>query len=608
MSATDLLTLVVNMAFFLVGLATVIDLARHPDQARLDIALLFGSLAFAVLVEAITRALGLPTGWLLTLNSVILFAHPFFLLRLVAHFRPLSRRLRWAALAGLVASCLIGLLNQVGTSPLLLIVVVYFVLVEGYAWQAFIFGARQASGTVRWRMTFAAAGSVCFALVIVAAWLARMLPALGWLIEALALPTVLSYYLGFAPPVALRRAWQLGELNRYLRLVADRPIAERVRSSLDLLCPAVTRVVGAAGSAVYVYHERTNGFVPRAADQARLASTPLDTGGGAVARAWHARRAVLARSLDEMGPQLAALGAQIGAASVFAVPIANPERAWGVLVAFCARPPLFPVDDQEVLALLADQAAQAIEAGELFEQQRYLVEQLETANKELESFSYSVSHDLRAPLRAMDGFSRILQEDFGPALEPQAKHYLERIRANANRMGELVDDLLAFSRLGRQALKLAPVEPAALVVQAWDELAAERAGREVLLEVAALPACLADAGLLRQVFVNLLGNALKYSRRRAQAQITVGCQLGQSDPRYFVGDNGVGFDMAYADKLFGVFQRLHRPEEYEGTGVGLAIVARIVQRHGGQIWAEAKLDEGATFYFTLKAANDATDH
>jgi light-regulated signal transduction histidine kinase (bacteriophytochrome) len=294
---------------------------------------------------------------------------------------------------------------------------------------------------------------------------------------------------------------------------------------------------------------------------------------------------------------------------VFAVPILNPERTWGVLAAFCPRPSLFPGDDQEVLALLADQGAQSIEIGELFEQQRDLVERLEAANKDLEAFSYSVSHDLRAPLRAMDGFSRILQEAHGASLDPEAQRYLGRIRANAKRMGELVDDLLAFSRLGRQPLKLARVEPAQIAGQAWEELRAEREGRVVDFQLEAMPACLADPALLRQVYANLLSNALKYSRKREQARITAGCQSRQPDPVYFVRDNGVGFDPAYADKLFGVFQRLHRPDEYEGTGVGLAIVARIIQRFGGQVSAESKLDEGATFYFTLKgeAANGGTD-
>ena len=565
MSATDLISLVVNTAFGLIALATLLDLARHPDRARLDIALLFGSLAVAVVGPAVLKALGLQVAYLSTVTSLLLLAHPFLLLRVVDYFRPLSRRVRWAALAGLAASWLIVLVTPGGSSnPILLVVVVYFVSVEGYATVAFVSGARRASGGIRWRMTFAAAGSGWFALLILAAGAAIVLPAAGVIITPLVqvfiLLTVVSYYLGFAPPAALRRAWQLGELNNYLRLLAGRPTAERVRSALDLLCSAVTRAVGAVGSAVYLYQENNNRFVPRAADQPSLASTALGAGGGAVERAWRERRAVAAHSPAEIGPQLEQPAGQLGATSVLAVPILNPERTWGVLTALCLRPSLFPGDDQEVLALLADQAAQAIETGELFDQQRDLVEQLEVANKDLEAFSYSVSHDLRAPLRAMDGFSRILLESHSASLDPEAQRYLSRIRANAKRMGQLVDDLLDFSRLGRQPLKLAKVEPAQIAAQAWEELRAEREGRVVDFQLEEMPPCLADPVLLRQVYVNLLGNALKYSRKREQAQITAGYQSRQPDPVYFVRDNGVGFDPAYGDKLFGVFQRLHRLE------------------------------------------------
>jgi len=225
--------------------------------------------------------------------------------------------------------------------------------------------------------------------------------------------------------------------------------------------------------------------------------------------------------------------------------------------------------------------------------------ELAAANGELEAFSYSVAHDLRAPLRAMDGFSRILAEQWAPSLEPDAQRLIGRVRANATQMGALVDDLLAFSRLGRQALKVRPLVPDALVHEALAALHAEQEGRRVELTIGSLPECQGDAALLKQVFINLLGNALKFTRKREVAQIEVGCREAEGECVYFVRDNGVGFDMQYAGKLFGVFQRQHRMEEFEGTGVGLAIVQRIVHRHGGRVWAEATLDAGATIFFTL---------
>jgi PAS domain S-box-containing protein len=228
--------------------------------------------------------------------------------------------------------------------------------------------------------------------------------------------------------------------------------------------------------------------------------------------------------------------------------------------------------------------------------------QLEAANRELEAFAYSVSHDLRAPLRAMDGFSRILLEDYGPQLVPDAQRYLGMVRDNAWRMSALVQDLLTFSRLGRQELHKQTISPQELVRQVLRDLGTEEGGRQVEMVVDDLPPCRADPALLKQVYANLLSNALKFTREREVARIHVGCLQQDKDVVYFVQDNGVGFDMRYADKLFGVFQRLHSDKEYEGTGVGLAIVQRIVHRHGGRVWAEAEVDKGVTFYFTLPGA------
>ena len=239
--------------------------------------------------------------------------------------------------------------------------------------------------------------------------------------------------------------------------------------------------------------------------------------------------------------------------------------------------------------------------------------QLEAANKELEAFSYSVSHDLRAPLRAIDGFSRIVLEDFGATLPPEGKAYLNMVRDNTRQMGQLVDDLLAFSRLGRQALNKHFVDPRKIVEECLANLMKEQEGRQVEIVIGDLSFCNADRTLLTQVWTNLLSNALKYTRKQKAARIEIGCRSeprspihGQLSPPpdaevvYFVKDNGAGFDMKYAHKLFGVFQRLHRATDYEGTGVGLAIVQRIIHRHGGRVWGEAVPHQGATFSFTLE--------
>jgi light-regulated signal transduction histidine kinase (bacteriophytochrome) len=225
--------------------------------------------------------------------------------------------------------------------------------------------------------------------------------------------------------------------------------------------------------------------------------------------------------------------------------------------------------------------------------------QLEAANKELEAFSYSVSHDLRAPLRAVDGFSQAVLEDYGPQLPEECRQDLQTIRNGAQKMGQLIDDLLTFSRLSRLPLSKRTVDTSKLVRSVLGDLNHQRQGRQVDVRIADLPPCQADPALLKQVWINLLSNALKYTGKRDDALVEIGCGQDKGQNVFFVRDNGTGFDMQYAHKLFGVFQRLHRAEDYEGTGVGLAIVQRVIHRHGGRVWAESKLNCGATFYFTL---------
>jgi PAS domain S-box-containing protein len=225
--------------------------------------------------------------------------------------------------------------------------------------------------------------------------------------------------------------------------------------------------------------------------------------------------------------------------------------------------------------------------------------QLEAANRELEAFSYSVSHDLRAPLRAIDGFSRILIEDHASQLPGEASRLLGIVRDNTQQMGRLIDNLLTFSRLSRQPVNMRTVDTADLVRQVLETLQNDLEGREVVIEVGDLPACQGDPTLLKQVWMNLLSNALKFTRVQESPRIEIGCEEKGGEKIYFVKDNGVGFDMRYVDKLFGVFQRLHRSDEFEGTGVGLAIVQRILHRHGGRVWTEAEPNVGATFFFTI---------
>jgi light-regulated signal transduction histidine kinase (bacteriophytochrome) len=293
------------------------------------------------------------------------------------------------------------------------------------------------------------------------------------------------------------------------------------------------------------------------------------------------------------------------------VPLTAHGQTFGVLTMVMSESERrFDTNDLTLAEELARRSALLIEGARLYQEVQKAnadlearvtarTMQLEAANKELEAFSYSVSHDLRAPLRAVSGFAKILQEDFQTVLPPDGVEYVDLIRQNALQMGNLIDELLRFSRLGRQNLVMHRVDMADLVRGVIEDLCAGAATRPDFA-IGNLPPAWGDAVLLKQVFANLIGNAIKFSRNSPAPRVEIDShQADGGQTVYYVKDNGAGFDMRYVNKLFGVFQRLHLAEDYEGTGVGLAIVQRIVQRHGGRAWAEGELNKGATFYISL---------
>jgi len=239
---------------------------------------------------------------------------------------------------------------------------------------------------------------------------------------------------------------------------------------------------------------------------------------------------------------------------------------------------------------------------ELEQRVRERTAQLEMMVKELEAFTYSISDDMRGPLRAIDGFSRVLAEEYPEKLDSEGKRLLSVIRTNARSLSELIDGLLTFSRLGRQPLEQADINMEELAKAVFGEIQAANRDRQLLLELHHLPVAFADPAMIRQVLYNLISNAFKFTRPRQNPAVEIGFRADGNQHTYYVRDNGIGFDMQYSNKLFGVFQRLHAVEEFEGTGVGLALVQRIVLRHGGRVWGEGKMNDGATFYFSLPKA------
>ena len=304
--------------------------------------------------------------------------------------------------------------------------------------------------------------------------------------------------------------------------------------------------------------------------------------------------------------------------SAIAVRLEHQGHVHGLLVMSMDPGLVDLVDEQNLIEEVADDIAYALHGLDVETQRRAAEEdlrkhrdqleqrvrdrtaQLEESNQELEAFSYSVSHDLRAPLRAIDGFTRILADDYASHLDTEGKRLCSIIHENTAKMGRLIDDLLAFSRLGRAEMSLSPVDMQTMANSVFHELTTPESLARIDFQVGALPAAVADPTLMRQVWMNLLSNAIKFSSKRERAVIKVSAQQNQGESVYVVQDNGAGFEMQYVGKLFGVFQRLHSSKEFEGTGVGLALVQRVIRRHGGRVWAEGEIDKGATFYFALQ--------
>ncbi|MCC7563332.1 MAG: two-component sensor histidine kinase [Methanobacterium sp.] len=252
-----------------------------------------------------------------------------------------------------------------------------------------------------------------------------------------------------------------------------------------------------------------------------------------------------------------------------------------------------------LVAIIAERIEKIRKLNDLNRQLQKQSEKLEDANQELEAFAYSVSHDLRVPLRAIDGFSRILVEDYEDKLDEEGIRLLNIVRENTAKMGHLIDDILLLSRASRQEMLLNEIDMAALARSVYDEFQTDVTDRDVEFTVGDIPNAYGDRAMLGQVFQNLIGNAIKFTRNKNPAIIEVGGEKEGKEIVYYVKDNGAGFDMKYINKLFGLFQRLHSPEEFEGTGVGLSIVQRVIRRHGGSVWGEGAVGEGATIYFTL---------
>jgi len=596
-SATVVGTLQVasTVAFVAIAALTIRDWLRTKALSQMYLALAVGSLAAVSLLGQVGKLLGPGFTAVSAYFTIVIFLASGLALLLfrdsVIPLAPRTRRLVLAAVAltGLFLIALQLVFGRNAPKPLQFAALGAFVVVWcGCVGEPSIrlwLSARRRPAVQRARMRALSLGYLGIVAILLSAIFTASLakePAvqIGFALAGIAIVPLL--YAGFAAPVWLRRTWRQGEESKFQQATHD-----IVMFSTD---PAV--------------------LARRALEWAvRLTGTDagfFDSGTTILATLGMTRdEAEVIRS--RVGPGAANRTVPlVGRPPRTAIVVGLPGTEASLVLVGGPFTPVFGSDEQAWIQQYASLAATGLERVRLVEQVTARTRELESANRELEAFSYTISHDLRAPLRAINGFTSILLEEYAANMPEDARGYLQRVKDNGAHMGNLVDDLLAFSRLGRQTVRTQTVKARDAVDRALAQLAPEMQGRHIELVIGELPDCNVDPLLLEQVFMNLLSNAIKYSGKRESARIEVGTQPGHAieGPIFFVRDNGAGFDMQYADKLFGVFQRLHRSQDYEGTGVGLAIVHRIVERHGGRIWAEAKVDQGATFYFTLKGAQE----
>lgn len=626
-SVLQVLQIATLMGFLGIAGLALRDWLRLRDPGRGYLALAIGSLGIVSAGGQLANDLPAGLKWLITEFDLVVFVISGLALLL---FRdtviPLGRQIKTGAVVVSAGVAILALVAQLpsGTAPkytpfqfgVVLAVVALWCLSVGEPSIRMWLVARRLPAVQRARLRALSAGYggiVAILLFAVFAGSASSAQAvqIGSALAVLALVPLL--YAGFAAPAWLRRVWRQKEEEQFRQATHDllmfTPDAAALgRRGLEW----ALRLAGAKEG--FITHPGTTllAYQGLSEDQA-------------------------GRLCGELGTASGIHRVSIGDGST-ATAIVSPlvtEKDRGMLV-LLAGPftPIFGTDEVAWIGQYAILLATGLERAQLTDQMAGLNQalaqrvreitlqkaELEAANRELEAYSYTISHDLRAPLRAINGFTAILLEEHAAELSGEARDMFRRVTESGKHMGDLVDDLLAFSRLGRQPMRTQSVNTAEVVRKAWAQVSAELDGRQVEIKIADLPICDSDPLLLEQVFVNLLGNAVKYTRPRALATIEVGTLKGSPPPSgpnilpplgesqtggptiFYVKDNGVGFDMQYAGRLFGVFQRLHRADEYEGTGVGLATVHRIVERHGGRIWVEAAPDKGAAFYFTLTGA------
>lgn len=613
--------------FFLITILAGADYLHYRDRVRLEILLLFAAISMVIFYFTF----GQEYMVLEVLATISVIVQPYLLLQLVQSFRTVPRWLN----IGTTATALIFVIWALATMPnypdaIVIGIVLYLITIGAYVSFAFIRGATKSRGITRWRLLLVSTGTNAFALtmllVVLVTYLDEILPYVTPFAILIVFIIPITYYLGFSPPQSLRRVWQNSEMRRFLRELSQLALTIRTAEVSQILQETTLRITGghAALVARWDYYAQSL-FVVETTSPIKQ----LDVSAGVLGQVWNSRQGKAVRQIDTLEEPIYQLATYFDAGTVFIVPIALGTQLWGVLLVFFLQPSLFEQDELDLLALLTEQAAFVLSYDALLTEQEQLVEelrqqkevleaaqdeikklneglerrvqertaQLEAVNHELEAFAYTVSHDLRAPLRALRGYSQFLREDCGEQLSELGWEYVYGIEESAGNMDNLIIDLLKYSRIGRTKPERTPIDLNLFLPQIIDHL---NLPIDVTIQLPSqLPTIYTSMIRLEQIFSNLISNAAKFHRPNTPPIVQIEWSEKDAYWEFFIRDNGIGIDAKHFGKIFGIFQRLHTQEEYEGTGIGLAIVKKAIEEQGGTISVESVVDKGSCFRFTI---------
>jgi signal transduction histidine kinase len=604
-----------RILFVALSIVAIIDYVRRPTARRRDFVLMSSALGLPLGITLVRSFYPFQSPFLDLVGAFALFSQPYFLFRLLQYFRPSKRGIGIAILAGFLLSCAL-LWFRMSIDPVFTVTIIfsYCAIAEAYCTWGFYRGMKGTVGTLRLRLHIITLSSAVFALAFAINALKALFPALSPTVTpiaqvAAAISAVL-FYVAFVPPRWLRRAWQMEELYDYLSENRIASASDKfVTENLQHLSWRANQVTNGMAGGVVQFHELATKWEVITATDPTLFTRLLQEGQKLLDRAWQQCIAMShsVRNLSDMDErrQLRILGAK----NWLFVPIQGRERLWGLLVVALQDRSLFIEDDLSLLALLARQCALVLDnhhmvdelqdySGHLERKVEERTAALQRSNEELRRYAYVASHDLQEPLRTVTSYLQLIEQRFPDKLDAEGREFIAFAVEGAMRMKHLINDLLAYSRVETRACNFVLLDMQQVLDKTKQSLETTIKETNAHITHDPLPQIVGDEVLMLQLFQNLISNAIKY-RGTKQPEIHINVNCKDQQWIFSVRDNGIGIEEQFLERIFILFQRLHTSEKYPGTGIGLAVCKKAIERHDGQIWAESKLNEGTTFHFTI---------